>query len=592
MWERSPLSIQGVDYDELAKYLGSNLSPIEILNENISHLVYKKKSKKKNKLKKKMKEKLNKNRKTQKKSNKKHKKEKMKKQDGAELPKYKKTKDQIFNEKWAKPKNSPNPVEKVKLIGIALERLIVVSMSNHIYSFKNVNRVQKKGGATGLDITGILADLVMIWWDKQFQELIEHCQLQMDLFVRFKDDANILADKIMLASQNLKNILGADFVDQDHFEGNPEDYTAAIFCKLADKVCDMISFTFDTPTMHEDQKLPVLDLKIFLNEDNKIRHEFYEKPTRNQRVILPSSALSWGQKRTIHTQELIRRLKNTSFELGQEIQNAHITKYLLRMKICGYSEKFRMEVLLSAQSAYRKIIETSKSENISVYRNRSEMLLKKAQKNKSACNWWQKTTTSGKAHTGILFVPPTPHGVLAKMLRKREAELNSQNKMKIKIVEKGGIKMKHIFVKSNPYPKEKCEVKDCPFCEPSPQIITNPKDNCQSHNIGYKFSCTLCDMTYEGESFRKISVRGREHVRALRNNSKENPLVKHISKHHPLQGGQTIFKLSITGQFNNALSRQADEAVRIQETAGLNMNSKSEFNAPKISRVLITDAHS
>ena len=190
-----------------------------------------------------MKEKLNRNRKTQKKSNKKHKKEKMKKQDGAELPKYKKTKDQIFNEKWTKPKNSPNPVEKVKLIGIALERLIVVSMSNHIYSFKNVNRVQKKGGATGLDITGILADLVMIWWDKQFQELIEHCQLQMDLFVRFKDDANILADKIMLASQNLKNILGADFVDQDHFEGNPEDYTAAIFCKLADKVCDMISFT-------------------------------------------------------------------------------------------------------------------------------------------------------------------------------------------------------------------------------------------------------------------------------------------------------------------------------------------------------------
>ena len=76
--------------------------------------------------------------------------------------------------------------------------------------------------------------------------------------------------------------------------------------------------------MHEDQKLPVLDLKIFLNEDNKIRHEFYEKPTRNQRVILPSSALSWGQKRTIHTQELIRRLKNTSFELGQEIQNENV----------------------------------------------------------------------------------------------------------------------------------------------------------------------------------------------------------------------------------------------------------------------------
>ena len=98
-------------------------------------------------------------------------------------------------------------------------------------------------------------------------------------------------------------------------------------------------------------------------------------------------------------------------------------------------------------------------------------------------------------------------------------------------------------------------------------------------------------MTYEGESSRKISVRGREHVGALRKKSKENPLVKHIAKHHPIEGAKSTFKLSITGKFTNALFRQADEAVLIQETAGFNMNSKSEFNAPKINRVSITDAH-
>ena len=46
--------------------------------------------------------------------------------------------------------------------------------------------------------------------------------------------------------------------------------------------------------------------------------------------------------------------------------------------------------------------------------------------------------------------------------------------------------------------------------------------------------------------------------------------------------------MEITGVFSDALSRQADEAVRIHARKNEElMNSKSEFNHPPIARVVV-----
>ena len=61
-----------------------------------------------------------------------------------------------------------------------------------------------------------------------------------------------------------------------------------------------------------------------------------------------------------------------------------------------------------------------------LYRNREEMVKAKKLKNKDSHKWWLKSecTKNEKQFTSILFVPPTPKGELAKMLKKREMELN------------------------------------------------------------------------------------------------------------------------------------------------------------------------
>ena len=59
-------------------------------------------------------------------------------------------------------------------------------------------------------------------------------------------------------------------------------------------------------------------------------------------------------------------------------------------------------------------------------------------------NWWN-TEKSKFQYTSVLFVTPTPGGVLAKEIRKREEELNKYNTERIKIEEKGGLKSRTFY---------------------------------------------------------------------------------------------------------------------------------------------------
>ena len=82
-------------------------------------------------------------------------------------------------------------------------------------------------------------------------------------------------------------------------------------------------------------------------------------------------------------------------------------------------------------------------------------------KSKKKLNWWN-ITNSKVQYKSVLFVNPTPGGVLAKELRKREEELNKNNKERIKIEEKGGQKIKDILGSKKPFKKSHCVKKTCP----------------------------------------------------------------------------------------------------------------------------------
>ena len=128
----------------------------------------------------------------------------------------------------------------------------------------------------------------------------------------------------------------------------------------------------------------------------------------------------------------------------------------------------------------------------------------------------------------------------------------------------------------------------CPICTNETKKLNVL---CNSNNIGYRWVCCTCEVknktkVYEGETSRSARLRGIEHVKQLAGKKSDSVLYKHKLSEH--KDEEVEFKMEITGTFKDALSRQAEEAVRIQSRKPSEiMNSKSEFNHPPIARIIV-----
>ena len=157
------------------------------------------------------------------------------------------------------------------------------------------------------------------------------------------------------------------------------------------------------------------------------------------------------------------------------------------MKNSGYNKNYRIQILKSALNAFDKMLEEDKNGTKPLFRNRDwnrENRLKSKENKRN--NWYKTGTKSGKTYKSILFVPPTPGSGLLKELKIREEELNKNNRERIKIVEKGGLKIEKILTKKNPFKEEKCNEKWCPLCKGD---IGDFKMACNTNNTGYRWVC-------------------------------------------------------------------------------------------------------
>ena len=82
---------------------------------------------------------------------------------------------------------------------------------------------------------------------------------------------------------------------------------------------------------------------------------------------------------------------------------------------------------------------------------------------------------------------------------------------------------------------------------------------------------------YEGESSRSARLRGKEHIRGLKNRLESNMLYKHKMLEHE-EDENVEFKMEITGLFKDALTRQANEAVRIKNRGKLEPSYNQNYS--------------
>ena len=74
----------------------------------------------------------------------------------------------------------------------AVRIVLLFIMLNHIYMYDDKIKLQTQGGPIGLQLTGILAQLFMIWWDKQIQTTMKQLGLELRMYKSYVDDINMV----------------------------------------------------------------------------------------------------------------------------------------------------------------------------------------------------------------------------------------------------------------------------------------------------------------------------------------------------------------------------------------------------------------
>ena len=130
--------------------------------------------------------------------------------------------------------------------------------------------------------------------------------------------------------------------------------------------------------------------------------------------------------------------------------------------------------------------------------------------------------------------------------------------------------------------------------------------NCRQRNVLYESSCTICNPegdirktedklqilktqtgVYVGETYRSIFERANEHWKDACSGKEESHMVKHWQSSHPELETMPKFRIEVIQSFQDAMSRQLSEAVRIELRGEGVLNSKAEYSRCRVPRLTI-----
>ena len=489
---------------------------------------------------------------------------------------------EIRHKPWIFPNISRIDVPTRRRMLIEAIRVVLKTLlETHTYEFAGEIRRQKEGGAIGMELTGVVAQIFMVWWDKQLSNKLQELDIRLKLHERYVDDSNMAGKGTQVGARydGERIAITEESVNED--EGVPNDKrTMVLLQSIANSIHPSIRMTIDYPSKYEDNKVPMLDVKMWIEEvegRQRILYEHYEKEMATKSVIHATSAIPMSMKRTILTQEMLRIMLHCCKYIQWETVRDHLNKFMRKMQYSGYDQAFRHDVAKSAINAYTTMKENEARDIRPMHRpkdwHKAERIRHKEKKRK---DWYRQG-----GFDSVLFVPTTQKGKLKRMYE----NVIQKSGIRIKVVERTGRTLKSQLQTSNPFAQRNCGRLNCFVC-------TTGKGNCQTESVTYKIKCGGAECRkniYKGETAYNGYTRGSEHMADLASRNADNsPLWRHCLEEH--EGEMQTFEMSITGSYrNDSMLRQIAEAVQINGTdVSTLMNDRAEWNMTRIPRATIS----
>ena len=152
------------------------------------------------------------------------------------------------------------------MLALAVAKDVDCVMKKHVYKFAGEVFKQNEGGAIGNELTGVVAKTRMILLLKKLKEEANGLELAPKIADAFVDD-------VMCASKKIPAGWRYDCIDkrlvwkvddqEEDLRYSPDEITARLMVSVANSLEPDIQFTYDAPSCNSDNKIPVLDLKIW-----------------------------------------------------------------------------------------------------------------------------------------------------------------------------------------------------------------------------------------------------------------------------------------------------------------------------------------
>ena len=309
----------------------------------------------------------------------------------------------LAKEKWAFSPKMPNCMERKIMLSKAVEVGVRECFRNHLYTFNGEVYRQTDGGPIGLRLSMAVSRLVMAMWDKLLLEKGLNTGWLIHMMKRYVNDCTAVLETLKMGvrwSEEVGLSYSSVWETEDKASGLSDDQrTMREFQKMANTILDFIRVTYDTCTDHESRKLPILDLQCWV-EGRVVFHMYYEKPCASQYFIKEASAMSANTKWSSLSQEIIRRMKNTSRRVAHEIRENILTDCMRKLKRSGYPESFRCKVLIKGLQGYEKMVRAEVSGTCPVNRpkgKRPQRQKRRLKRIRDKGEWYKRPTRSAES---------------------------------------------------------------------------------------------------------------------------------------------------------------------------------------------------
>ena len=234
--------------------------------------------------------------------------------------------------------------------------------------------------------------------------------------------------------------------------------------------------------------------------EQRLLHSYYEKPITSKLVLMEKSALCARVKMVVMSQEVIRRMRNTSTRVDLDQRAAILSHFMTKMARSGYGAAQRMEVLRAGCTGYYRMRWRERTQGRRVNRAREDGAAARATKKLlGATSWFRsnssleegeedfpvdgsapltRTTTTKVMGQGIhreqgppphqpagnkppaqeeevltvMFVPMTPGSKLRRALQDADNRFAKiHNTGGVRMVEMGGTKLSTLLVRADPW---------------------------------------------------------------------------------------------------------------------------------------------